>query len=109
MGASQSNANGESSLCGGGGGVFSVEVEPFHSAKRAINDFLFLQVNVAVVGLDNAGKSTIINHLKEFRVNTQDITPTVGFKREIIHWAPENCQITIYDMSGDLSLCIETS
>ena len=53
-----------------------------------------------MLGLDNAGKSTIVNHLKEYRMKPDEITPTVGFKREIIHWVPENCELTIYDMSG---------
>ena len=40
------------------------------------------EVNVIVVGLDNSGKSTILNHLKPDLERAADIVPTVGFNVE---------------------------
>uniref|UniRef100_A0A667X9Z3 ADP-ribosylation factor-like 6 n=1 Tax=Myripristis murdjan TaxID=586833 RepID=A0A667X9Z3_9TELE len=37
------------------------------------------EVNVLCLGLDNSGKSTIINQLKPSNAQTQDIVPTIGF------------------------------
>ena len=37
------------------------------------------KVNVLVVGLDNSGKSTIINKLKPKRAEVSEVVPTVGF------------------------------
>ncbi|XP_069049901.1 ADP-ribosylation factor-like protein 6 isoform X2 [Lepisosteus oculatus] len=42
------------------------------------------QVNVLCVGLDNSGKSTILNQLKPENAQTQDIVPTIGFSVEKI-------------------------
>lgn len=54
------------------------------------------KVNVVFVGLDNSGKSTIINSLKgNFEVET---TPTVGFEVETLKMG--NFNFKIYDMSG---------
>ena len=40
------------------------------------------EVNVIVVGLDNSGKSTILNHMKPDLERAADIVPTVGFNVE---------------------------
>ncbi|XP_064422749.1 LOW QUALITY PROTEIN: ADP-ribosylation factor-like protein 6 [Latimeria chalumnae] len=40
------------------------------------------EVNVLCLGLDNSGKSTIINHLKPASARVQDIVPTIGFSVE---------------------------
>lgn len=63
---------------------------------------LLAQVSVLLVGLDNSGKSTIVNQLRKRKdkLRPNQITPTVGFKQESIVWAPEACQLTIWDMSG---------
>jgi len=40
------------------------------------------KVKVAVVGLDNSGKSTILNQLKPKQATINEVTPTVGFSTE---------------------------
>jgi ADP-ribosylation factor-like protein 6 len=40
------------------------------------------EVNILVVGLNNSGKSTIINHLKNEEEKLTEIVPTVGFSVE---------------------------
>lgn len=40
------------------------------------------QINILVVGLNNSGKSTIVNHFKNPNERTSIIVPTVGFSVE---------------------------
>jgi ADP-ribosylation factor-like protein 6 len=40
------------------------------------------EVNILVVGLNNSGKSTIINHFKNEEDKLTEIVPTVGFNVE---------------------------
>ena len=40
------------------------------------------ECNVLVVGLDNSGKSTVLNHFKPEEYKNPDIVPTVGFNVE---------------------------
>jgi ADP-ribosylation factor-like protein 6 len=40
------------------------------------------EVNVLVVGLNNSGKSTVLNHFKAEDQRSVDIVPTVGFNVE---------------------------
>lgn len=40
------------------------------------------EVNVLVIGLNNSGKSTIINHFKDEEEKVAEIVPTVGFNVE---------------------------
>lgn len=40
------------------------------------------ECNVLVVGLDNSGKSTILNHFKPADEKYHNIVPTVGFSVE---------------------------
>lgn len=40
------------------------------------------QVNILVVGLNNSGKSTIVNHFKDTDERSSIIVPTVGFNVE---------------------------
>lgn len=37
------------------------------------------EANIVVVGLDNSGKTTILNKLKPPEYQSHDIVPTVGF------------------------------
>jgi ADP-ribosylation factor-like protein 6 len=53
---------------------------------------------VLCVGLDNSGKTTIINRLKPDRAQTTDIVPTVGFTVE--KFETQNLAFTVFDMSG---------
>merc|ERR1711939_594846 len=55
-------------------------------------------VRVAVVGLDNSGKSTILNQLKPSKASINEVTPTVGFSTESFEHG--NCAFTAFDMSG---------
>lgn len=56
------------------------------------------EVNVLVVGLDNSGKTTIINHLKPPDARSQDIVPTIGFNVE--KFQTKSLGFTAFDMSG---------
>ena len=56
------------------------------------------EVNVVVVGLDNSGKSTIINHFKPPEVKSHEIVPTVGFNVE--KFKSKALAFTALDMSG---------
>ncbi|KAG7264681.1 hypothetical protein CRUP_035340 [Coryphaenoides rupestris] len=68
------------------------------------------EVNVLCLGLDNSGKTTIINQLKptnashlvfvQYRENaqTQDIVPTIGFNIE--KFKTSSLSFTVFDMSG---------
>ncbi|KAI8764248.1 ADP-ribosylation factor-like protein 6 [Biomphalaria glabrata] len=56
------------------------------------------EVNVMVVGLDNSGKTTIINHFKSPETKNHDIVPTVGFNVE--KFKSKSLAFTAFDMSG---------
>jgi len=55
-------------------------------------------VNVMVLGLDNSGKTTIINHFKPAEFKNHDIVPTVGFNVE--KFKMKTLAFTAFDMSG---------
>lgn len=40
------------------------------------------QINILVIGLNNSGKSTIVNHFKDPEERSQVTLPTVGFNVE---------------------------
>ena len=48
------------------------------------------ECNVLVVGLDNSGKSTVLNHFKPEEAKTTEIVPTVGFNVEKFKSRREN-------------------
>ncbi|XP_029494336.1 ADP-ribosylation factor-like protein 6 isoform X5 [Oncorhynchus nerka] len=56
------------------------------------------EVNVLCLGLDNSGKTTIINQLKPSNTQTQDIVPTIGFNIE--KFKSSSLSFTVFDMSG---------
>lgn len=56
------------------------------------------EVSVLVVGLDNSGKSTVINHFKPSESKNHDIVPTVGFNVE--RFKSKALAFTAFDMSG---------
>ncbi|CAL8070228.1 unnamed protein product [Calicophoron daubneyi] len=56
------------------------------------------EVKVLVVGLDNSGKTTILNMLKPKECQNTNIVPTVGFSVEKIIAKP--LEFTCFDMSG---------
>ncbi|KAF7211704.1 ADP-ribosylation factor-like protein 6 [Nothobranchius furzeri] len=56
------------------------------------------EVNVLCLGLDNSGKTTIINRLKPSNAQVQDIVPTIGFSIE--KFKTSSLSFTVFDMSG---------
>ncbi|XP_065151861.1 ADP-ribosylation factor-like protein 6 [Paramisgurnus dabryanus] len=56
------------------------------------------EVNVLCLGLDNSGKTTIINQLKPTTAQAQDIVPTIGFSIE--KFKTSSLSFTVFDMSG---------
>lgn len=56
------------------------------------------QASVLVVGLDNSGKSTILNHFKPEEQKSIEIVPTIGFSVET--FKIKNLNLTAFDMSG---------
>ena len=58
------------------------------------------EARILVIGLDNSGKTTIINYLKAKKGSptSYEVTPTVGFQVE--EFASNNIKFTVYDMSG---------
>eukprot|EP00658_Telonema_sp_P-2_P054640 TRINITY_DN43471_c0_g2_i1.p1 TRINITY_DN43471_c0_g2~~TRINITY_DN43471_c0_g2_i1.p1 ORF type:complete len:175 (-),score=35.62 TRINITY_DN43471_c0_g2_i1:308-832(-) len=54
---------------------------------------------IVVVGLDNAGKTTILRQLnEEHKGNISEVTPTVGFSTEKFEHG--DCAFEAFDMSG---------
>ncbi|KAK3103103.1 hypothetical protein FSP39_016439 [Pinctada imbricata] len=56
------------------------------------------EANVLFVGLDNSGKTTIINKLKPEDAQQHDVVPTVGFTVE--KFKNKSLSFTAFDMSG---------
>lgn len=56
------------------------------------------KVNVMVVGLDNGGKSTVIERLKPVSKQSVEVAPTVGFSVDELQRGGLN--FTVFDMSG---------
>uniref|UniRef100_A0A3P8W7S3 ADP-ribosylation factor-like 6 n=1 Tax=Cynoglossus semilaevis TaxID=244447 RepID=A0A3P8W7S3_CYNSE len=56
------------------------------------------EVNVLCLGLDNSGKTTIINQLKPPHTPAQEIVPTIGFNIE--KFKCSSLSFTVFDMSG---------
>jgi ADP-ribosylation factor-like protein 6 len=54
--------------------------------------------SVLVIGLDNSGKTTLIQHLKATNSSSREVTPTVGFQVE--EFSKGQINFTVYDMSG---------
>ena len=56
------------------------------------------QVSVLIVGLDNTGKTSILNYLRPEEARTQTTIPTVGFNVE--NFSCRGLSFTAFDMSG---------
>jgi len=56
------------------------------------------EVSVLVVGLDNSGKSSLLNFLRPRESQSSYIVPTVGFNVE--HFSCQGLSFTAFDMSG---------
>ena len=55
-------------------------------------------VKIVCCGLDNSGKSTIINHLKPKKERETNVVPTVGYSQESFDY--DKLNFTAFDMSG---------
>ena len=55
-------------------------------------------VGIIVVGLDNSGKTTLINHLRPKKSQAHEVAPTVGFNCE--SFSKHNLKFSVFDMSG---------
>ncbi|VDP84511.1 unnamed protein product [Echinostoma caproni] len=55
------------------------------------------EVKILIIGLDNSGKTTILNHLRS-KDDPVDVVPTIGFNVEKIF--RNSLSITCFDMSG---------
>merc|ERR1712195_433111 len=54
---------------------------------------------IVVVGLDNAGKTSILRQMsEEHQGNVSEVTPTVGFSTEVFEHG--ECEFEAFDMSG---------
>ena len=71
------------------------------------------QAQILVVGLDNSGKSTLINYIKSGAKftkttskhansanNNEEVVPTIGFQVE--EFQREGIKFTVFDMSGQV-------
>ncbi|RMZ96028.1 ADP-ribosylation factor 6 [Brachionus plicatilis] len=67
------------------------KLESFLGGKK--KDF-----NILVIGLDNSGKSTVVNNLKPNDDRAININPTVGFNSEKVNF--RNLNLSLFDMSG---------
>ncbi|XP_060062962.1 ADP-ribosylation factor-like protein 6 [Ylistrum balloti] len=56
------------------------------------------EAKILVIGLDNSGKTTIIDKLKPEEKRSGDVAPTVGFSVE--RFKNKSLQFTAFDMSG---------
>lgn len=56
------------------------------------------EANIVVVGLDNSGKSSILNQLKPDEAKLQEMVPTIGFNVE--KFKHQSLEFTAFDMSG---------
>ena len=71
------------------------------SVWRALLSLLGLlktEAKLVVVGLDNSGKSTLVNHLKPRRQASYEVVPTVGFAAESFDHG--RLRFSVMDMSG---------
>lgn len=56
------------------------------------------EVSVLVVGLDNSGKSSLLNYLRPSDAQAHQTVPTIGFNVE--HFSSHGLSFTAFDMSG---------
>lgn len=56
------------------------------------------EVNVLVVGLDNSGKSSLLNYLRPREAQSEFVAPTVGFNVE--QFTCKGLSFNAFDMSG---------
>lgn len=61
--------------------------------------FVKQKVQILVIGLDNSGKSTLLNHLQPSKGgDIKEVAPTIGFSVET--FSKDSLNFTCFDMSG---------
>lgn len=69
----------------------------FKTLAKALG-FAKKECSIIVVGLDNSGKSTLLNYLKPKKASSYEVAPTVGFSVE--QFGKGKLSFTAFDMSG---------
>jgi ADP-ribosylation factor-like protein 6 len=66
--------------------------------KKLLNVFGLAKTekNILIIGLDNAGKTTLIKKLKSKK--TKSTVPTIGFSKD--SFSKKNFKFDVFDMSG---------
>ena len=72
----------------------------FKKLSRALG-FGRKPMRIMVVGLDNSGKTTLINHMRPKKGQAHEVVPTVGFSMD--EFSKDNLKFTVFDMSGQVS------
>ena len=60
------------------------------------------QVRILILGLDNAGKTTILYHLKSPSQELTSTIPTIGFNVETLHY--KQLKFQVWDLGGQTSI-----
>lgn len=60
------------------------------------------QVRILILGLDNAGKTTILYHLKSPSQELTSTIPTIGFNVETLHY--KQIKFQVWDLGGQTSI-----
>ena len=71
----------------------------FKKLSRALG-FGRQPLRIMVAGLDNSGKTTLINHLRPKKSQAHEVVPTVGFSMD--EFSKDNLKFTVFDMSGQV-------
>lgn len=64
------------------------------------------EIRCLILGLDNSGKSTIVNKLLPVNEQNDEISPTIGFQIHTIEYNSENghYQVSVWDVGGQSTL-----
>lgn len=62
------------------------------------------EIRCLILGLDNSGKSTIVNHLLPISERKDKITPTIGFQIKTITLDDSGKHVSLWDIGGQRTL-----
>ncbi|KAK5963791.1 Arf family GTPase CIN4 PWA37_004119 [Arxiozyma heterogenica] len=62
------------------------------------------EIRCLILGLDNSGKSTIVNQLLPLHERKNNITPTIGFQIQTITLDDSGKQVSLWDIGGQKTL-----
>lgn len=62
------------------------------------------EIRCLILGLDNSGKSTIVNHLLPISERKEKITPTIGFQIKTITLDDSGKHVSLWDIGGQRTL-----